>query len=37
VVLNHVCLTLNLIDDVAVVSGGQLVGQRAVAARGKNS
>jgi D-serine deaminase-like pyridoxal phosphate-dependent protein len=37
VVPNHVCLTMNLVDDVAVVSGGQLVDRWAVAARGKNS
>jgi D-serine deaminase-like pyridoxal phosphate-dependent protein len=37
VVPNHVCLAVNLVDDVAVVSGGALVDRWAVAARGRNS
>lgn len=37
VIPNHVCITMNLVDDVAVVSGGQLVDRWAVAARGRNS
>lgn len=36
VVPNHVCITMNLVDDVTVVSGGQVVDRWAVAARGKN-
>ena len=34
---NHVCLAMNLVDDVAVVSNGSLVERWRVAARGKNS
>ncbi len=37
VIPNHVCLAINLVDDVAVTSSGQLVDRWAVAARGKNS
>jgi len=33
---NHVCLAINLVDDVAVTSNGALVDRWAVAARGKN-
>ena len=36
VVPNHVCLAINLVDDVAVTSNGALVDRWAVAARGKN-
>lgn len=36
VIPNHVCLAMNLVDDVAVISQGELVGRWAVAARGKN-
>ena len=36
VVPNHVCLAMNLVDDVAVTSQGQLVDRWTVAARGKN-
>jgi D-serine deaminase-like pyridoxal phosphate-dependent protein len=36
VIPNHVCLAVNLVDDVAVVSGGALVDRWSVAARGKN-
>lgn len=36
VVPNHVCLAINLVDDVAVTSRGALVDRWAVAARGKN-
>jgi D-serine deaminase-like pyridoxal phosphate-dependent protein len=36
VIPNHVCLAMNLVDDVAVVSQGELVDRWAVAARGKN-
>ena len=36
VIPNHVCLTMNLVDDVAVVSAGQLVDRWVVAARGRN-
>jgi D-serine deaminase-like pyridoxal phosphate-dependent protein len=37
VVPNHVCLTMNLVDEVCLVRGGALAGRWAVAARGKNS
>ncbi|MDQ4045548.1 MAG: D-TA family PLP-dependent enzyme, partial [Chloroflexota bacterium] len=37
VVPNHVCITMNLVDEVTVVSGGRVVDRWAVAARGKNS
>ncbi|KUG57013.1 alanine racemase [Kocuria rosea subsp. polaris] len=37
VIPNHVCLTMNLVDDVAVVRGGTLLERWTVAARGKNS
>lgn len=37
VVPNHVCLTMNLVDEVAVVSQGEPAGRWTVAARGKNS
>jgi D-serine deaminase-like pyridoxal phosphate-dependent protein len=33
---NHVCITMNLVDDVIVVSGEQIVDRWVVAARGKN-
>ncbi|MFE4541672.1 D-TA family PLP-dependent enzyme [Arthrobacter sp. NPDC056727] len=36
VIPNHVCLAMNLVDDVAVVSGGAVVDRWVVAARGKN-
>jgi D-serine deaminase-like pyridoxal phosphate-dependent protein len=36
VVPNHVCLAINLVDDVAVTSRGALVDRWAVAARGRN-
>ncbi|WP_411374595.1 D-TA family PLP-dependent enzyme [Arthrobacter sp. MPF02] len=36
VVPNHVCLAVNLVDDVAVVSGGELLDRWMVAARGRN-
>jgi D-serine deaminase-like pyridoxal phosphate-dependent protein len=36
VIPNHVCLAMNLVDDVAVTSGGELVDRWTVAARGKN-
>lgn len=37
VIPNHVCLTMNLVDDVCLVREGALAGRWAVAARGKNS
>ncbi|MFJ9770450.1 alanine racemase [Kitasatospora sp. NPDC101157] len=37
VIPNHVCVAVNLVDDVAVVSGGELVGRWRVAARGRNA
>ncbi|MFI7742093.1 alanine racemase [Kocuria rhizosphaericola] len=37
VIPNHVCLTMNLVDDVAVVRGGELLERWTVAARGRNS
>jgi D-serine deaminase-like pyridoxal phosphate-dependent protein len=37
VIPNHVCLAINLVDDVAVTSGGQLVDRWTVAARGRNA
>lgn len=37
VIPNHVCITMNLVDEVVVVSGGQLIDRWAVAARGRNS
>ena len=36
VIPNHVCLAINLVDDVAVTSNGALVDRWVVAARGKN-
>lgn len=36
IVPNHVCLAINLVDDVAVTSNGELVDRWTVAARGKN-
>lgn len=36
VVPNHVCVAVNLVDDVSVVSDGVLVGRWTVAARGRN-
>ena len=36
IIPNHVCLAMNLVDDVAVVRGGALVERWVVAARGKN-
>lgn len=36
VIPNHVCLAINLVDEVAVVSDGQLVDRWRVAARGLN-
>ncbi|KJS60209.1 D-TA family PLP-dependent enzyme [Streptomyces rubellomurinus] len=37
VIPNHVCVAVNLVDDVAVVSGGELVDRWRVAARGRNA
>jgi D-serine deaminase-like pyridoxal phosphate-dependent protein len=37
VVPNHVCLTMNLVDDVSLIRNGRLSGKWLVAARGKNS
>ncbi|OLT12091.1 alanine racemase [Kocuria sp. CNJ-770] len=37
VVPNHVCITMNLVDDVAVVRDGELLERWTVAARGRNS
>jgi len=37
VIPNHVCLTMNLVDEVTVVRGGAVVEQWAVAARGRNN
>lgn len=37
VVPNHVCVAVNLVDDVAVVRAGELVDRWRVAARGKNA
>ncbi|WP_395292349.1 alanine racemase [Kitasatospora hibisci] len=37
VIPNHVCVAVNLVDDVAVVNGGTLVTRWQVAARGRNS
>lgn len=37
VVPNHVCVAVNLVDDVAVVSGGAVVERWRVAARGRNA
>ena len=37
VVPNHVCLTMNLVDEVHHLSNGAVAGRWAVAARGKNS
>ncbi|WP_408899006.1 alanine racemase [Nocardioides sp. R1-1] len=37
VVPNHVCLTMNLVDEVVVVRDGRVVDRWAVAARGRNS
>ena len=37
VVPNHVCLAMNLVDEVSLVREGALAGRWAVAARGKNS
>ena len=34
---NHVCLTMNLVDEVSVVRDGAVVDTWAVAARGRNS
>ncbi|MBT8162400.1 MULTISPECIES: D-TA family PLP-dependent enzyme [Arthrobacter] len=36
VIPNHVCVAVNLVDDVTVISGGQIVDRWRVAARGKN-
>ncbi|VXC27677.1 D-TA family PLP-dependent enzyme [Arthrobacter sp. 9AX] len=36
VIPNHVCLAMNLVDDVAVVSRGNLMDRWVVAARGRN-
>jgi D-serine deaminase-like pyridoxal phosphate-dependent protein len=36
VIPNHVCLAMNLVDDVAVISDGEVVDRWRVAARGKN-
>jgi D-serine deaminase-like pyridoxal phosphate-dependent protein len=36
VIPNHVCLVLNLVDEVAVVQSGELVDRWVVAARGRN-
>jgi D-serine deaminase-like pyridoxal phosphate-dependent protein len=37
VIPNHVCLAINLVDDVAVTSSGELVDRWTVAARGRNT
>ncbi|MGH7736128.1 MAG: D-TA family PLP-dependent enzyme, partial [Gemmatimonadales bacterium] len=37
VVPNHVCATVNLVDELAVVRDGRLVGRWRVDARGRNS
>jgi D-serine deaminase-like pyridoxal phosphate-dependent protein len=37
VIPNHVCLAMNLVDDVAVIRDGVLVDRWTVAARGKNN
>jgi D-serine deaminase-like pyridoxal phosphate-dependent protein len=37
VIPNHVCLAINLVDDVAVTSAGKLVDRWTVAARGRNA
>ncbi|WP_338760067.1 alanine racemase [Nocardia vulneris] len=37
VIPNHVCLTMNLVDDVTVVTGGTVTGHWQVAARGRNN
>ncbi|MGW2253969.1 alanine racemase [Kitasatospora sp. NPDC001660] len=37
VIPNHVCVAVNLVDDVAVVSGGEIVDRWRVAARGRNA
>ncbi|MFE4196216.1 D-TA family PLP-dependent enzyme [Paenarthrobacter sp. NPDC056912] len=37
VIPNHVCLAMNLVDEVTVVRGGSVVDRWAVAARGRNS
>lgn len=37
VVPNHVCLTMNLVDEVVVVSGDRVIDRWTVAARGRNS
>jgi D-serine deaminase-like pyridoxal phosphate-dependent protein len=36
VVPNHVCLTMNLVDEVHLVRGPELLDRWAVAARGRN-
>ena len=36
VVPNHVCIAINLVDEVTVVSGGEVVDRWRVAARGRN-
>ena len=36
VVPNHVCLAMNLVDEVTVISGGEIVDRWRVAARGRN-
>ncbi|MCZ9883178.1 D-TA family PLP-dependent enzyme [Arthrobacter sp. B2a2-09] len=36
VVPNHVCVAMNLVDEVTVISGGEIVGRWRVAARGRN-
>ncbi|MFJ8476511.1 alanine racemase [Kitasatospora sp. NPDC094011] len=36
VIPNHVCVAVNLVDDLAVVSGGKVVDRWLVAARGRN-
>ena len=37
VIPNHVCLTMNLVDDVSLVKDGNFSGRWAVAARGRNN
>ncbi|MFE3028566.1 alanine racemase [Nocardia tengchongensis] len=37
VIPNHVCITMNLVDDVTVVDNGMVVDRWRVAARGKNN
>lgn len=36
VVPNHVCVAMNLVDEVTVISGDEIVDRWRVAARGRN-